>query len=124
MTPIGFLILVTLSLILCAWLQLSALWRMKWKCGRVMFVQRGQRLSASPYRESLNDCGMRLMAKGEATLQCIRRNGMDDLYVAGHGGVSAAFYDLSELSEWLMDRGIPFEDPVWEQLDQLIGEQS
>jgi len=65
---------------------------------------------------------MQLMARGDATVQRVRRKGMDDLYVAGVGGVSVAFYSLEDLSEWLMDKGIPFEDPVWDYIDKLVTE--
>jgi hypothetical protein len=122
MTLTGFLILVTVSLILCAWLQLSALLRMKLKPGAMRFSKRGIRLLPSPYEAWLNACGMQPMAKGEATIQLIRRKGMDDLYVAGINGKSVAFYSVEQLSEWLMDQGISMDDPAWDYIDKLVRE--
>lgn len=124
MTPIGSLILGTALLTACVWLPLSALRRMKSRRGLMSVSTRGIRLLASPYEAWLNAYETQPMAKGRASVQCIKRKGMDDLYIAGHAGVSVAFYNLEELSDWLMDRGVPFEDPVWDQIDQFIGDAS
>lgn len=121
---IGFLILVTLSLILCAWLLRCALWPMRSPRGQIRPVTRGRSWYLSLYAVPQNVCAMQPMARGDVTVQWVKRKGATDLYIAGQGGVSVVFYDLEELTDWLMNRGIPFEDPVWEQIDQLIGEQS
>lgn len=59
------------------------------------------------------------MASAEASVQCIHRRGVGDLYVGGHRGVSVAFYSADELAEWLVQQGIDIEDSVWDELDQL-----
>lgn len=53
------------------------------------------------------------------SLQQVQRNGMSDLFVAGVNGKSAAFYDVYELSSWLLDNGVLIDDPAWDYLEQL-----
>lgn len=63
------------------------------------------------------------MESGKTYVQRFQRKGMGDLYVAGVAGVSTTFYSLDELSEWLVSKGVPFEDPVWDHIDRLVKER-
>jgi hypothetical protein len=52
-------------------------------------------------------------------VQHICRGHGSDLYVAGYQGASAAFYDIQSLCDWLINRGVPEGDPVWQYIDKL-----
>lgn len=123
MTLTGSLILVIISLTLFAWLLLSAWWRTRLRLGARQLSIRDMRSLPSPYEGWLNACGMRPMESGKTYVQRFQRKGMGDLYVAGVAGVSTTFYSLDELSEWLVSKGVPFEDPVWDHIDRLVKER-
>jgi len=122
MTLTGFLTLGTVLLTLFVWRLLYGLLRTKFKRGVTRLSRRGIRLLPSPYEAWLNACGMQPMARGEATIQLIKRKGMDDLYIAGLNGKSVAFYSVEQLTEWLINQGISMDDPAWEYIDNLVRE--
>jgi hypothetical protein len=57
--------------------------------------------------------------RGRLVVQHICRGHGSDLYVAGYQGASAAFYDIQSLCDWLINRGVPEGDPVWQYIDKL-----
>ena len=122
MTPTGFLTLATALLILFAWRQLFASWRMKFRRGLMRLSKRGMRSYPSPYEAWLSACGTQQTASAEVTIQLIKRRDMSDLYVAGFNGKSVAFYNVEQLEEWLSRHGVSIDDPVWEYIANLVQE--
>lgn len=56
---------------------------------------------------------------GGLLVQMVDRKGVDILYIAGVGNVSATFYEAEEMSMWLLDQGVNIEDPVWDYIEAL-----
>lgn len=120
MMLIGCLILATPLAIAIEWRLRCVSSLMKWLHGRIKRKKKVRTLLLLSYGALQNDCGMRQMARDDVTIQFISRNGASDLYIAGCRGKSQAFYDVESLSDWLIGKGVPVSDPVWEQIDRLF----
>lgn len=52
-------------------------------------------------------------------VECIARNGFGELYVGYADGACQTFYTLEELTEWFVSKGVPEDDELWIELQQL-----